>query len=216
MLKVVKSSSRLSVWNRLFAVYQQEDAVCWPILTLHIRKKQCHQDQYTQIFNISCYLFLQSVISLLDCEDRFVSNTCNKLPNKNKPLTFRQRLQSIWFDKKFRYKGSIGIVNLFAKLKLWSRNILGMKQSECFRLSSLVEFSCLFKKPEVKPTWLIRHSESLSLSLIQHSEEELYPTLKTQSLFFSEKWKCLDSRSWIHKHKKGCWACETEMAIEST
>lgn len=102
------------------------------------------------MFNISCYLFLQSVISPLDCEDRFVSNTGNKLPpqkNKNKPLTFRQRLQSIGFDKKFRYKGSVGIVNLLTKLKLWSRNILGVKQAECFRLRSLVEFSCLFKKP---------------------------------------------------------------------
>lgn len=87
-------------------------------------------------------------------------------PPKNKPLTFRQRLQSIWFDKKFRYKGSVGIVNLFTKLKLWSRNILGMKQSECFRLSSLVELSCLFKKTEVKPTGLIRHSEFLLPSLI--------------------------------------------------
>lgn len=87
-------------------------------------------------------------------------------PPKNKPLTFRQRLQSIWFDKKFRYKGSVGIVNLFMKLKLWSRNILGMKQSECFRLSSLVELSCLFKKTEVKPTGLIRHSEFLLPSLI--------------------------------------------------
>lgn len=148
----VKISSRLSVWNRLFVEYQQEDAVCWPTLTSHIWKQQCHRDHYIQTFNISCYLFLQSVISPLDCEDRFVANTCNKLPNKNKPLTFRQRLQSIWFDKKFRYKGRVGIVNLFTKLKLWSRNILGMKQSECFRLGSLVEFSCLFKKPEVKPT----------------------------------------------------------------
>lgn len=165
------------------------------------------------MFNISCYLFLQSVTSALDCEDRFVLNTCNKLPPKKpKPLTFRQRLQSIWFDKNFRYKGSVGIVNLFTKLKLWSRNILGMKQSECFRLSSLVEFSCLFKKP----TWLIRHSEFLLLSLIQNSEEELYPTLKTEQTFFSEEWKCWDSRSWIHKHRKSCSACETEIAIKST
>lgn len=66
--------------------------------------------------------------SPLDCEDRFVSNTLNRLPNKkNKPLTFRQRFQSIWLDKKFRYEGSVGIVNLFPKLKLWSRDILGMK-----------------------------------------------------------------------------------------
>lgn len=65
---------------------------------------------------------------------------------KNKPLTFRQWFQSIWLDKKFRYKRSVGIVNLFPKFKLWSSDILGMKQAEGFSLSSPTGFSHLFEK----------------------------------------------------------------------
>lgn len=119
IFKVVESSSRLSVWNRLFAVWQQEDAVCWPTLTSHIWKQYCHQDHYTQMFNISYYLFLQSVISPLECEDRFVSNACNKLPPTQKninPLPSGKGFKALGLIKSLGTKGVL-------ELSIFSRNL---------------------------------------------------------------------------------------------
>jgi hypothetical protein len=58
-------------------------------------------------------------------------------------LTLRERFLSIGFDKDFRKKWRVGIVNLLSKFELRSNDVFCMKQSESFRFCFFAVFSRL-------------------------------------------------------------------------
>lgn len=109
------------------------------------------QSNLTQMVNIFCSCLVNNSSSGLSGQI-CVKYSQQITHQQQKILTFRQWFQSIWLDKKLRYKGSVGIVNLLPKLKLRARDILGVKQPEGFRLGSFVVLSCLLKRRQTNMT----------------------------------------------------------------